>query len=478
MKINKTAVFAVLTVSLTAFVYFYEYKDSLERERAEQSEILQFDITQISYFQIIKPELKIAFQKNDKGWQLIEPIFEDADSQKVEELLTVLSTEAPEATVKTTDTSFSEPELSEYGLDKPAITFVFKNNAGLTRKISVGSVRNNENQSYLQVDSGNRIILGGTTWSTRAQDNLIYYRDKRLFRESMAGVKRIQIKSLNENIEIKRTSDNKWIAGQTSYELDQVQVRDILRKISDAQIEEYAFEGEPSQSLLKEKGLDNPAVTIELFTDSTSWLAKLSTNSKDRKLYLLSDRPTYLAQVSPLVWETVAGLTNDGLRDRVSAFAFNAEEVKKIYFKNNDKETNLIFNSGSWLMGSTNSPYLEVDKAEISKTIKNIHNLKISEFIDENVKEKFVGQNMLILKSDTEKLVLQLNWGPSFTIKKDGVEKEYFYARTHLSGSIFALDAEIVANLNLSSDKIKRKTETLEKPDETQLAEPTVKAEN
>ena len=477
MKINKTAVFALLTISLTAFVYFYEYQNSLEKEKAEQSEILQFDISQISYFQIIKPDLKIAFQKNEKGWQLIEPIFEDADSQKVEELLTVLSTEAPEATVKTTDSTFSEPELSEYGLDKPAITFVFKNNAGLTRKISVGSVKNNENQSYLQVDSGNRIILGGTTWSTRAQDNLIYYHDKRLFRESMATVKRISIKSLNEKIEIKR-NDNKWVASETSHELDQVQIRDILRKIGDAQIEEYVFEGEPSQSLLKEKGLDNPAVTIELSTDNTSWLAKLSANNKDRKLYLLSDRPTYLAQVNPLVWETVAGLTNDGLRDRITAFAFNAEEVKKIYFKNNDKETNLIFNSGAWLMGSTNSPYLEVDKAEISKTIKNIHNLKISEFIDENVKEKFVGQNMLILKSDTEKLVLQLNWGPAFTIKKDGVEKEYFYARTHLSDSIFALDADIVANLNLSSEKIKRKTEVLEKPDETQLAEPTVKAEN
>jgi hypothetical protein len=477
MKINKTAVFALITLSLTAFVYFYEYKDSVEREKAEQSEILQFDITQISYFQIIKPDLKIAFQKNEKGWQLIEPIFEDADSQKVEELLTVLSTETPEATVKTTETTFSEPELSEYGLDKPAITFVFKNNAGLTRKISVGSVRNNENQSYLQVDSGNRIILGGTTWSTRAQDNLIYYRDKRLFRDSMANVKRIAIKSLNENIEIKRV-DNKWVAGQTSHELDQAQIRDILRKISDSQIEEYVFEGEPSQTLLKEKGLDNPAVTIELFTDSSSWLAKLSSNTKDRKLYLLSDRPTYLAQVNPLVWEAVAGLTNDSLRDRVTAFAFNAEEVKKIYFKNNDKETNLIFNSGAWLMGSTNSPYLEVDKAEISKTIKNIHNLKISEFIDENVKDKFVGQNMLILKSDTEKLVLQLNWGPSFKLKKDGEEKEYFYARTHLSDSIFALDAEIITNLNLSSDKVKRKTETIEKPDETQLAEPTVKAEN
>ena len=477
MKINKTFVFAVLTISLTAFVYFYEYKDSIEREKAEQSEILQFDTAQINYFQIIKPDLKIAFQRNEKGWQLIEPIFEDADSQKVEELLTVLSTETPEVTVKTTDTSFSEPELSEYGLDKPAITFIFKNNSGLTRKISVGSVRNNENQSYLQVDSGNRIILGGTTWSTRAQDNLIYYRDKRLFRDSMANVKRIAIKSLNENIDIKRV-DNKWVLAQSNHELDQVQIRDILRKISDAQIEEYVFEGEPSQALLKEKGLDNPAVTIELGSDTSSWLAKLSTNSKDRKLYLLSDRPTYLAQVNPLVWESVAGLTNDALRDRVTAFAFNAEEVKKIYFKNNDKETNLIFNSGAWLMGSTNSPYLEVDKAEIAKTIKNIHNLKISEFIDENVKEKFVGQNMLILKSDTEKLVLQLNWGPAFTLKKDGIEKQYFYARTHLSDSIFALDAEIIENLNLSSDKIKRKTEAVEKPDESQLADPKLKAEN
>ena len=456
MKINKTLIFALLTISLTAFVYFYEYKGEKVKEAAESSEILKFSADQITYFQIIKPDVKMAFQRDEKGWGLLEPIFEPADTDKINELLTVFESEAPVTVVKATDSSFADAILSEYGLDKPAVVYVFKNNAGQSRRIAVGSVKNFEGQSYLHIDSGNKIILGSPTWAASAQDELIYFRDKRIFREPIASVNRMLIHSLNERIEIRRT-DGKWVSSATAFELDQPQIRDILKKISDTQIENYVFEGEPSRSVLKEKGLEAAPVSVELFTDSTSWTAKIHLDKESQKLYLLSDRPTYLAQVSLPVWEAVAGLTLDGLRDRVTAFAFSADEVKKIYYKNNDKETNLIFNSGTWLMGSNNSPYLEVDKSEISKTIKKIHTLKISEFIDTNVKDKFSGNNMLILKSDSEKLVLQLNWGPGFTLKKDGKDVEYYYARTHLAENIFALEKQVIEDLNLAAEKIKRK---------------------
>ncbi|MGZ3692617.1 MAG: hypothetical protein ACXVAX_14000, partial [Pseudobdellovibrio sp.] len=107
---------------------------------------------------------------------------------------------------------------------------------------------------------------------------------------------------------------------------------------------------------------------------------------------------------------------------------------------------------------------LEVDKIEMSKTIKHIHDLKISDFIDSDVKDKFVGQNMLILKSESDKLLLQLNWGPSFKQMKNGVETEYYYARTQLSEKIFALEKEVIESLNLEPEKIVKKNESVTPP--------------
>ena len=122
----------------------------------------------------------------------------------------------------------------------------------------------------------------------------------------------------------------------------------------------------------------------------------------------------------------------------------------------------ILLNSGNWLMGSSSSPYVEMDTAQISRILKKIRDLKISEFVSPETQAKFVGNNMLILKSDTDKLVLQLNWGPSIKIKKGDIEKDYLLARTHLSQTIFALDKSLIDNLELEPGKISKKSESVE----------------
>lgn len=458
---HKTLIFAVITLSLTAYVYLFEYKSAYDEEVGAHKQIVNFLPEQVDFIQIIKADAKIALQKENSGWKLNEPILEDADNEAVNELLTTLAGEKQVAVVKLSDSKFTENDLAEFGLDKPLAVFSFRKSGGVTEQVAVGSLKNFEGQSYLHVDDGKKIIVGSATWYNKAEAQLIDYRDKRLFRENLAALDRMRIATSQETFELKKSGGN-WVSSQHNYMLDQNQIRDIIRKISDSKIESYVFEGEPSQGLLKEKELDKATVSVELFTDSASWLATMNVSKKDNSLYLLSDRPTYLAKVSPPIWEAISTLSLDKLRDRTSAFQFNAEEVKKVYFKSNDRETNLILNSGSWLMGSSNSPYLEVDKSEIVKAIKRIHDLKISEFIDTDVKDKFVGQNMLIIKSETEKLLLQLNWGPSFKMAKNGEEKEYFYARTQLSDRIFALEKAAIDNLNLQADKIVKKTDQVE----------------
>jgi hypothetical protein len=271
MRFNiKLIVFAVLTLSLTGYVYFYEYKTSVQSKKDSSQKILHYDVEQISYFQLIKSDGKIGFQKSETGWQLLEPILEIADNDKVSEFLISIGEEIPLATVKVTDTAFTDQELSEYGLDKPALTMNFKNNAGVTTKIRVGSLKNFEGQSYVFVDGQNKVLLGSANWFARSQERLIDYRDKRIFRDSLAQVTHITLHTLSDHIELKR-EQNKWVSQQQSFQLDQSIVRDILKKISDSQIEEYVFEGEPSQTLLKETEMDKAVVTVEMQTDKGKW---------------------------------------------------------------------------------------------------------------------------------------------------------------------------------------------------------------
>jgi hypothetical protein len=450
MKINKTYAFAGITLLIVAGVYWLDFYAQHNKEKAIKSLILNQNLDQITYMQIIKPNLKVGLQKSEYGWSLLEPIQDVADNKNVDELLKTLSTEKQESVVKQSDTPFTETELSEFGLDKPAVIFNLKDNLGHTKKVSVGSVKNFEGNSFIRVDEENKIVIASPVWIARAENELIYYREKKLYRHSIANINMLKIKSVRDEFTLKKVKD-KWTDTVHGYVLDQNSIREILKKITETNIDEYTFEGEPSTKLVHEKGLENAPVSLSLYSDDSSWSVKFNLNMEDKAVYALTERPTFLVKVEPIAWEAFGNLNLDSLRDRKAALAFNPSEVQNIYYKHGEKELNFKFKNGQW---STEGAEATLDSEAIEKVLTRAHGLKISEFIDSSVdREKFQGQNMLILKSNTEKLVLQINWGPAFTQKKAGTEKEYYYARTQLSNTTFALEKNLIDSLSFVEQK-------------------------
>jgi hypothetical protein len=449
IKNKKTLIFAGAVILAAAAVYFFDYKAEQDKLKEQQAEILNYDLNQISFVQVVKPKEKIGLQKSETGWALLEPVQDKADDDAVETLLKQIVDERQISVVKKSEKDFSQEDLKEFGLDVPALVFNFKNNLGNTRKISVGSVKSYDGNSYLRVDSENKIILATPFWYAQVEKEMIFYREKKLYRHALVQVNKIKIKSLQEEFEL-FYKNNQWQSSQNSMVLDQNKVRDILKKLSETNIEQYLFEGEPSVKLVEEKGLNAAPVRLELFTDSTSWAVSLNLKTEDKALYGLTERPTFLVKVDLGAWETFGNITLDSLRDRTTALAFNLNEVKKIYYKENEKEAGLVAAQGAWKIDQPKAVTEPISNEQVKKTLNKIHDLKISEFIDDqSLKSQFEGTNMLILKSDTEKLVLQLNWGPSFKMKKAGEEKEYYYARTQLSDSIFALEKKVIDSLEL-----------------------------
>lgn len=448
MRNKKTIYFAIFTLSFLLAVYVFDYRNGLKDEKTKQASILNYESAQISYIQITKPDIKIALQKNENGWALREPIQDFGDNDNIEELINAFANEKQISIIRESQSVLSEAELREFGLDKPAVVFNFKNNLGQTKNISVGSVKNFEGNSYLRIDSENKIIIAAPVWFLKSQNELIHYREKKLYRESLNKIVKIKAKSLSDDFELKYV-DGKWMSSEYGFALDQNKVREILKKLSDTKIEQYIFEGEPSAALVKEKGLDKSTVQLELQTENSSWHVSINLNVADKSLYALTDRPTFLVKIDLSAWESFGNFKLDQLRDRTSALAFNLDEVQKLYYKHNENELNIVSSAGEWKASSTAAPAPSVNDNEVKKVIYRIHDLKISEFVDRpSEKEKFEGKNMLILRSATEKLVLQLNWGPSFKMNKSGEEKEYYFARSNLSDSTFAIEKNLIDRLD------------------------------
>ena len=102
--------------------------------------------------------------------------------------------------------------------------------------------------------------------------------------------------------------------------------------------------------------------------------------------------------------------------------------------------TNLkfIYNNKAWV--DSDQINHEVDSTKVESVLNTIHDMTIDSFVTEAESAKFIGRDMIILKSDDDQLILQLNWGPSIKKIINGQEKEIYLARTQLSDLIFGLD--------------------------------------
>lgn len=455
MKFKKTALFALFVLIFAAVVYWIEVKkeDDTEQKKIVDTQILKFDQNQINLIEIEKKDEKIALQKNEKGWSLVEPIQDQADNDQIEEFLKSIAQERT-LTIAKEATQLTPSDLNEFGLDSPAVIYRFKNNLGQSRKITVGSQKNFEGNAFVLLDNENQVHVANASWLTRANEKVIFYREKKLYRLPLANVNQVKITTLQDRFDLKMV-DGQWKANPVDYILDQNKVREIIKKISEAGIQEYVFEGEPGKNLIKEKGLVKAPVHIEFLTNDNSWAVDVNQSEKENTLYALTDRPTRLLKLDKTIWEFLGNLNLDSLRDRVSITRFNLDEVKSLYFKSADKILKFYKKKDQWQFdGSLNSTQ-SFNSAQFVRLLNRLHDLEISEFIDKKKVDQFKGDRMLILKSDSDHLVYQLNWGPEFKMKKNGIEKEYYYARTQISSSIFAVEKNKLDSLNFEATLLK-----------------------
>ncbi|MFZ3229777.1 MAG: DUF4340 domain-containing protein [Pseudobdellovibrio sp.] len=445
MKFKTTLLLAIAVLVLGGGVYIFEYQRQINevKTKEENSRIISFEKNQINFIEIQKEHVKYVLQKSETGWDLLEPIQDSADNEQIETLIDFLTEEKMIAVAKESEDS-AVLKLAEYGLDNPYAMFNFKNNLGKSKKVFIGSQKNFEGNSFLRIDSENKVLVASPGWWAKADQGLINYREKRLYRSAVGKIDSINVQSLQDKFELKRV-EGKWIHVEyPDIILDQNKVREMLKQITDSSIQEYVFDGEPSKTMLTEKKLIKPPVLVKLQTPDTMWSVGINQNEKDNAVFAITERPTNLLKLDNSKWEFFGNLNFDSLRDRTSLLQFNLSDVTKIFFKDQTGEFNFVKESNKWkpILGQPEGT--EFSQIELVKALNRIHDVEISEFLDLNFKKfddkLFSGKNMLILKTDSDNLIFQLNWGPELKLKKKGVEKEYYYSRTSVSPMIFAIE--------------------------------------
>ena len=459
MNFKKTLFFLVGTIALGATIYYFEFIQVQQKknENEKSQQIITFKIEDINFFQIQKKDTKLTLQKNDKMWILTEPIQDQADQGVVQDLIKNFSEQKMQSLESNTNLN-----LAEFGLDQPEATFAWKNNAGLSEKLQISSQKNFEGQSFAKVNDDQKIRMVQSNWLAKANEGSTYFREKRLYRSDLSEVLKVDVKSLNDHFQLQKKGQS-WIAPQfENYELDQNKVRQIIKDFAESTIQNYLFEGDPSEKEQKEKGLLKPPVQIEFETAKSTWGASLNLDDKNKGLFALTTKPSYLVSLDMSRWERFANVTLDSLRDRKTLMTFSISDVQKIYSKIQNTEYDFLNEKQSWILKSNLPAESEFLPIQAEKVLNAIHDFEISEFVDADVAKKFEGKNMLILKSAGDELIYQLNWGPSLKMKFNGIEKDVYLARTQISKNIFAIDKSKIDELNM--DRVFKKITPTNEP--------------
>ncbi len=461
MKFKSTAFLATVVSILIAGVYIFDIKKQEEEtvQKEINTKIISFQKDQINFLEIQKNQNKIVLQKDQNGWSILEPVQDSADNDQIESLLETLSSEKYLTIAKTAEGA-QTLDLSEFGLKPAYANITIKNNLGSSQKIAIGSQKNFEGNSFLQLDSQNKILVANPIWLTKADQNLMTYREKRLYRSALGSVNSVKINSLQDKFELKRV-DNKWIASQfLNMNLDQNKVLNLLKQIAESSIQEYIVDGEPSAKMVIDKKLNKAPVAVTFVTDKSNWSVVINQHEKDNAVYALTERPTNLLKIDSSRWELFGNLNLDSLRDRTSQFQFRLNEVAKIYYKDEKSEFNFTKSNGTWKLEQQVPDGTEFIPLQLVKVLNSIHDLEVSEFLDgklnQQSKQTLAAKNMLILKTASDNLIMQMNWGPEFKLTKNGQTKDYFYARTSLGDSIFAIFKNEISAINPNTAIIKK----------------------
>lgn len=458
MKFKKTGLLFVITIAAAAAIYYFEFvqKEKTKNEQEISNTVFKLKSDDINYLQIqshsqLKNQM-VTLQKTEKGWQLSDPLQDSADESVVVELLKLFS----EQKMQNVENQ-NIKNLSEFGLDMPVATYIWKNNQGASEKIQIGSQKNFEGLSFAKLNDDPQIRIVQSAWLAKSEQNLTYYREKRHYRENLSTLSKIKIKSINDEFSLEK-KDNLWFSSKfPDYILDQNKVRQMIKDFSEATIQDYISEGDPSEKEKTEKGILHAPVKIEFENNNNIWSSELNLNEKDKSLYALTSRPTFLIKLDISRWEKFANITLDSLRNRTFLMTFSITDVQKIYTKINAKETEFNNENKTWLLKSKLPQDTEFLPIQAEKFLDEVHNLEISEFIEPEIEKKFEGKNMIILKSSNDDLLFQLNWGPLLKMKFRGLEKEVFLARTQLSKHIFVIDKTKLDDLNI--DRVFKKIE-------------------
>lgn len=431
MKKNKGLLFLIgLTVLLALWAYFGEYKRELKETESnkEASRIIKLQKDQIQRIELKKGEgTPVVIERSVDGWNLSQPVQDQADNEIVESLLDQMVGEKSVDRIQVKSDNFDQ-----YGF-KPALGSVsLLSNSHQQEKIEVSSKKNFEGLVWLKKEGSEELLTSSEVWMsflTKPTDQL---RNLRLFRGSISKVQKISVQNKNASFEL-HYQDGQWIAPEKSkWRMDQNAVREILTQSITSK----------GTALLEKADFDQKKdllVALEFSGDGVHWKANLYQDSKSKDVLAQISAPNLKIRYAPQTLEDYRAKRLVDFRDRTEPFKFSSGEVVRIVAETRIKSFSLIKKDGVWSLEKPD-PQVIISQSLADDLVRKMGRMTVYKFFEKPVAQKDLT-NKIQFFDESGRKIFELRFGE--------FKDHEGFALTSQFQEVFQIDDAQVSHLQL-----------------------------
>lgn len=303
MKLKGRGILVTLLLLFGLYAYYdYRQDQNAEMKRLSDSKLLTVNYDQIDHITIENKSGKIVLQRTVDGWNLEEPVKDQADNQAVEGFVNQFMTDK----ILEVARDHGPVDPTDYGLDKPAGTITLKTTSGAQDVFVVSEKKNFEENPFITRNDEERVLVVDPTVLKKALQTATDFRDRRFLRGRLASLDQLKLKNQKGLLEISQ-KEGKWIlTGKPEIALDQNKVREFLQTIGDAKGASFLDQ--------KEVPAGKSLFTLELLLQDRKWKADVI-QAKDMAIYAKISDPAIAMKMEAGAVDRLISATAEDFKD-------------------------------------------------------------------------------------------------------------------------------------------------------------------
>jgi hypothetical protein len=239
MKASGLLIATALMVILAGGVYWSnrqpKKEDTKTTGKDESPKILSIPEGDIVALSIKRKDGSETVVKKDAAgkWALTSPKQLGADTDALNGINNTLSSLNGDRVVEE-----KAADLSQYGLNAPAVEVVITRKDGKTHKLLIGDDTPTGSGVYVMVDSDPRVYTAFSSTKTSLDKSWQDLRDKRLLTFDQDKLTRVELTAKKATVEFGKNNQNEWtILKPKPLRADGWQVEELIRKLKDARMD-------------------------------------------------------------------------------------------------------------------------------------------------------------------------------------------------------------------------------------------------